>query len=499
MKGYRPSEKEKREMMPNPSGFGDPQVYDPETKTRRWMVLFKPKNQRLNKRDDKLDILRKAIGGNLTGDRPDNYVDVTRQRPGNDPYDRTPGISKPRHKYDTTDHFNPIMPTKQAIIDVNMFRIPTLIANLTDEQYHRVRKDPNIRSVDPEFARTVDLQAVPYGITRLKSQQGWAAGLHTKGQSSFFGDIDTGCDTAHEDLPFQRYTDARGWGKSFVPNDTTLLNDGPEGFHGTHTMGTVVAQDNDLGVVGVAPDARPFVLKCAAINSGVLLGSALVSAWAFSMAYQINVTNNSYGGYSWNATEEFFFHDMANLFYILNVCSAGNDNKKTMNGLFGTRTAATNQHYPSGYGGCIEVSASDSNDVIASFSNCGTKTEFVAPGVRINSTIPGNRYALSDGTSMAAPHVSGIMCLGYANIVRNACSDTYGFANLAPDVIRLATRKTADKLNAFADRSPDNCIAFGWPQADLLATEVSTTHNVRLTSSTSVEVAGLTISDISTD
>lgn len=493
--GVKQTEEEKREQIQNPN-YIDKQVYDPETKTKRWIIAFKRKNERLNKRDDKLLILRSAIGGNLVGDRADNYVDVIRQRPENDPYDRTPGPSKPRHKYDTTDNFNPIMPSKQAIIDINNYSNPTLAVNLTDEQYNRIRKDPNVKAVDPDVIRKIDVQTIPYGILRVKAQQGWAAGRNTKGTGVFFGNLDTGCDTAHEDLPFGKYTDGRGQGKSFISGDTTLTN---TIGHGTHTTGTVVAQDNDVGVIGVAPDARPFICKVAANGAITLTGSALIAARHFCMGYQINVTNNSYGGYTFVTSEDQDFFDMQTKFLMITSCSAGNDNKKTMNGLFNSRQAATNQHYPSGYSSCIETSAFDQADHIASFSNCGTKTEFVGPGVQVLSTLPGNRYGASDGTSMSCPHITGIMCMAYSNLLRDVCSDTYGLKTLASDLCRLAVRKTADKFGQFSDRSTDNCIAFGVPQSDAAANELFTAHAVSLTNITAALVDGLVIADVTTD
>jgi hypothetical protein len=68
---------------------------------------------------------------------------------------------------------------------------------------------------------------------------------------------------------------------------------------------------------------------------------------------------------------------------------------------------SSSPNYPAYYTNCIAVAATDSSDRLASFSQYGSWVDIAAPGVGILSTIPNNRYASYDGTSMACPHVAG--------------------------------------------------------------------------------------------
>ena len=114
-----------------------------------------------------------------------------------------------------------------------------------------------------------------------------------------------------------------------------------------------------------------------------------------------NVINNSWGGFSFSQALKNAI-DAAGAAGILNVCAVDNGN--------GTNADAT-PDYPSGFASpsVIAVASTTETDALSSFSDYGpTTVHLAAPGSNILSTLPGNSYGLKSGTSMAAPHVSGI-------------------------------------------------------------------------------------------
>jgi subtilisin len=106
------------------------------------------------------------------------------------------------------------------------------------------------------------------------------------------------------------------------------------------------------------------------------------------------------------------------------VCAAGNS---------GGRVG-----YPAAYESAIAVSASDSGDKIAKFSSRGKEVDFIAPGVAVQSTIPGGGYDSYNGTSMATPHVAGLAALAVARGARG------------PAAVRAALTRAAGSIGLSA-------------------------------------------------
>ncbi len=235
-----------------------------------------------------------------------------------------------------------------------------------------------------EGTSTQPAQQTPWGITRV-------GGISSYTGSGVAWIIDTGVDLTHPDLNV-------GSGVSFVPRVTSPNDDNG---HGTHVAGTIAAINNTIGVVGVAPGAKVIPVKVldkkgSGTTSGVISGINYVAANGKSG----DVANMSLGGGVSTALDEAVLSASSVVKFAL---AAGNESDDA------------NNHSPARVNGSniYTVSAMDSSDKWAYFSNYGNPPiDYCAPGVSIYSTYKSGGYATLSGTSMATPHVAGLLLLG---------------------------------------------------------------------------------------
>ncbi len=263
-----------------------------------------------------------------------------------------------------------------------------------------------------------------WGVAQIRANDVWAD-FNTKGEGIVVANIDSGVDYDHPALVNQyRGTVTGSDDYSFYDpaNDCggTVCDDNVVS-HGTHTMGTMVGDDGTGNQIGVAPGAMWIAAKACnnlgACSSGDILDSMewMLAPCAFGEApghvscdpeKRPNIVNNSYGGPGVNGLYQAAV-DAWHASGIIPVYSAGNSGP-----------GASTVGYPGNYCNVIGVGATDSGDVIASFSSrgpgqvaCPDKPDVSAPGVNIRSSIDGGLYDTLDGTSMAAPHVAGCIAL----------------------------------------------------------------------------------------
>lgn len=208
--------------------------------------------------------------------------------------------------------------------------------------------------------------------------------------------LDTGVDRFHEDLSGGAIEDG---------NDFTGSQYGWSDFqgHGTHCAGVIAARDNDVGIVGVAPESTLLIGKVLGDDgSGTLEGIAAGIDWAVSKG--VDVISMSLGGDGPISGVIRTAIDAAIASGAIVVVAAGNSGMPSY-------PPKSNVGSPGNYNPCVTVGACDQNLVVATFSSRGPEIDVVAPGVDIVSCIPGQRYAAMSGTSMATPLVAGLAAL----------------------------------------------------------------------------------------
>jgi thermitase len=250
----------------------------------------------------------------------------------------------------------------------------------------------------------------------------------SEGADVTVGVVDTGVDLQHEDLAGQ-LVPGHDWVDGGEPDD--------ENGHGTHVTGTIAALDDDMGVVGVAPEAKVMPLRVlGADGSGSM--SAVAAAFAYAGDHGVRVVNASLGS-EWDvqAVKDAIASHPGTLYVVAAGNSAANDDDPA------------SAEYPCAYAlaNVLCVGASDKWDRPAGFSNYGaTSVDLFAPGVSIASTYITDAecagYCVLSGTSMASPHVAGA-----AALVLGARHD------VSTAQLRQALLSTVDAKPVFAGKS----------------------------------------------
>lgn len=257
-------------------------------------------------------------------------------------------------------------------------------------------------------------EAVEWNITRVGAPDVWAMGI--TGEDVVIGDLDTGVQWDHPALINQyrgnlgggSYDHNYNWydgGFTTVPTDYDT--------HGTHTMGTIVGDDGASNQIGVAPGAK--WIACPGIGSPYVgpfecfqffLAPTDLQGDNPNPSLAPHVINNSWSSAGTNFHPAIQALTAAGIFF---AKSAGN-----------TGSACGTVTNPGQWPEVTATAAFANGDTIASFSSRGpvqigydtfVKPDIAAPGVAIRSAMPGSGYQNMQGTSMAAPHITGAVAL----------------------------------------------------------------------------------------
>lgn len=228
--------------------------------------------------------------------------------------------------------------------------------------------------------------------------------------------------------------DVYGW--DFVGNDNDPMDDNG---HGTHVAGIIAAENNGIGGVGVAYNSKVMVLK-AGNSSGYFNNSDIAEAIQYAYMNGASVINMSFGGSFISVTVEEALQNAYNSCVL--VAAAGNDG--ACNNLACPTCENKKVTYPAALPYVIGVmSANHDGSRRSSFSNYdhypynSVEYEVYAVGEAVPSCWPGNKYARLNGTSMAAPTVSGI-----AALLRSYYSDRemYSTKFIQSQIVNTGTR-----------------------------------------------------------
>lgn len=267
------------------------------------------------------------------------------------------------------------------------------IANLSAAEATMLRSDESIDIIEPDRVialNTCFTVAAPRLVTWNIERVGYGNGI---GKRAWV--IDTGIDFEHPDLSVDKAKS-----KSFI---TGVASADDENGHGTHVAGIIGGKNNSFGVLGVASGATLVSLRVLDKDgkgrlSNIIQALAYVNANA-AAGDVVNMSVGNEDGIS-ESLDQQVRNTAAKGIYI--AIAAGNETQAA-NKYSPGRTNAPNVY---------TVSAIDSSGNFAGFSNFGNDVvDYAAPGVRILSTYFNNRYAYMSGTSMAAPHLAGLLLL----------------------------------------------------------------------------------------
>ncbi|WP_142919182.1 S8 family peptidase [Peribacillus saganii] len=295
-------------------------------------------------------------------------------------------------------------------VDHQFKSVPALAVTIENKDIDQLEDNPDIAYVEENITfsaledsirllseEQVKSKAASYGVPREESQWNLQA---VKASSAWSrGYTGRGVKVAVIDSGIAPHAELKIAGGISTVNYTNSYFD--DNGHGTHVAGIIASKKNGAGLVGVAPNTEIYAVKAMDSKGNGNLQD-LLEAIDWAIVNKIDILNMSL-----SLTEDSrllrAMIDKANNSGMLVVAAGGNS---------GTPDGSGNTvEYPAKYSSAIAVSAVDSQLERGSFSAAGEEIQFAAPGVDVISTYLNGGYAQANGTSMAAPHIAGLLAL----------------------------------------------------------------------------------------
>lgn len=359
-------------------------------------------------------------------------------------------------------------PVRQALEAAGLVYRPFYLINMIRVEGHhrrmaefahlpgvaRVMLNPNVRPYPLRFdigygPSSATGQGVEANIGRVYADRVWELGF--TGQGVVVGGQDTGYDWQHPALrrAYRGVNEAGEVNHNYNWHDAWANTSAPfdDDQHGTHTMGTILGDDGQGNQIGMAPGAR--WIGCRNMQRGLGNPASYTDCMEFFLApYPLNgdsfrggdvskapdLVNNSWGCPNIEGCDDTILEPATAALEaagIMMVVSAGNDGP----------ACATANEPPARYANVFSVGASNAQGEITGFSSRGPvevvgqspllKPDITAPGDNIRSSLPGGGYGTASGTSMAGPHVAGLVAL-----IWSANPALIGHIKATEDIIR---------------------------------------------------------------
>ncbi|KAJ9155716.1 Serine protease [Pleurostoma richardsiae] len=353
-----------------------------------------------------------------------------------------------KHTYKISEHFMGYSGHFDESVIEKVRRHPDVEVIERDTIVHTMKFEEEKEKEDcsPETEK-----GAPWGLARVSHRNTLSFGTFNKylfadegGEGVDVYVIDTGTNTEHVDFEGRAH-----WGKTIPAGDEDVDGNG----HGTHCSGTIAGKK-----YGVAKKANVYAVKVLKSNGSGTMSDVIagVDFAAKSHLEQVKAAKNgkrkgfkgSAANMSLGGGKTRLLDDAVNAAVAAGIhfaVAAGNDNADACN------------YSPAAAENAVTVGASAIDDSRAYFSNWGKCTDIFAPGLSIQSTWIGSKYAVNtiSGTSMASPHIAGL--LAYYLSLQPATDSEYSVAPITPAKLKanLISIATVDSLTDIPKDTPN--------------------------------------------